>query len=104
MDYLPSIAAFATIISVIISLYKLFRRSKKKTQAQASVTNSPGATLVENSLKTTVVKDSPGATIGGDLNVFYLGDYTGEEHQHILEERAAQLHAGIAQETSRTGE
>ena len=101
MDYLTSIAAFATIISVILSLYKLFRRSKKKPHAQAPVTNSPGATLVETSLKTTVVKDSPGATIGGDLNIFYLGDYTAEGHQHILEERAAQLHAGIAQETSR---
>ena len=49
-----------------------------------------------------VVKDSPEATtIGRDVNILYLGGYTGEESQHVLHEHQVQTRASIAQEVSR---
>ena len=104
MDWLTGIAAVATIIGTIIAIIvfcERFWRAKKKTQEPVSITSSPGATVVENSTKTTVVKDSPEAiTAGRDVNVFYIGSYTGEKPQHISQESLAQTLTSTAQEVS----
>ena len=104
MDWLTGIADVATIIGTIITIIAFcigFWRAKKKTQEPVSITNSPGATVVENSQKKTVVKDSPETTIiEGGVNIFQLGGYTEEKPQHISEERVIQTSASTAREAS----
>ncbi len=104
MDWLIGIAAVATIIAAIIAIitfFERFWRSKKKSQEPVSITNSPGATVVEKSQKTTVTKDSPGTTIiEGDVNIFYPDGHIEKKSQHPSRERVAQTLESTVREVS----
>ena len=90
-EWLTAVAAVATIVGILLTIYSLFRRTTKPdSQTRASTKASPNATVVAGSPHATVLTNSPGATIvHGDAINSVLG-YSIEDHERIVNERVAQ--------------
>ena len=72
---IEAIGLIVAIIAAIIAYLQLRQSKKDKSKAQTSVTSSQNNISTDNSSGTTIVTDSPGATIvGRDLHITNTGD------------------------------
>lgn len=92
LQWLTALAALATIVGVVMTGHSIFQRRKsRQTDAGISADASLGANVVSDSPQTTVVLNSPGATVvHGDITNSMLG-YSVEDHERIVGERERQL-------------
>ena len=72
---IEAIGLIVAIIAVIVA-YRQLRQSKKdKPKAQTAVTSSQNNISTDNSSGTTIVTDSPGATVVGPRSLYHEDRY-----------------------------
>ncbi len=72
---IEAIGLIVAIIAVIVAYLQLRQSKKDKPKAQTSVTSSQNNISTDNSSGTTIVTDSPGATVVGPRSLYHEDRY-----------------------------